>query len=180
MPITADQRWRILAAVKAITVNDFGKNFEPIYERAHQSIGDFPHRADLEIRNGLSHFFRAITAKVYQESALDIIRARRHIRFAIYLCLVQMIERQLLRSLAVIETLNERNVDTKKMLRRRQKITNRLKQVRPISLEPRSKKSDLLRDIAGVTLTNIQLELALLEVNELCVDLQKERRGLSS
>jgi hypothetical protein len=74
-----------LAEAVAILADDFRKIFEPLHEQAVRSTNNIlPSQPNNEIRNFVGHLADAITTQDNAHAQLELIRARRHLYFAVY------------------------------------------------------------------------------------------------
>jgi hypothetical protein len=174
MADNSTHRQHVLEAVRDVTVEDFGRNFEPIYERAHQMLRDFPLRVDEEIRNVLNHLRLAYDADTFDEGMLNVARGRRHIYFAIYLCFSQMIEHETKLAERHLGIPNERTDPAVLGLHRRLAAIKETRNGIPkIELERRSKADEIEEDTNRLVETDEQLEKSLLELNTFYADLRE-------
>lgn len=172
MPVTPAQKQLVLETVRDFTVEDFGNNFEPIYERAHQVLRDFPLRVDEEIRNVLNHFRLAYDAEDFDSSMANVIRGRRHIYFAIYLCLTQIIDHQLKLAGNHLGTLNERTDQRVSEFRSRLAGIKGLRRSIPnVELVVRPTSAKIEDDINWLIGVNQRLEVGILQFNKFHADL---------
>jgi hypothetical protein len=75
----------ILTEAAAILAGDFKQFFEPLHEQAVRATNHIlPSQPNNEIRNFVGHLAEAITAADSSHAQLELIRARRHLYFAVY------------------------------------------------------------------------------------------------
>lgn len=75
----------ILTAVATILSGDLKEGFEPIYEAAVRATNNvLPSQPSNEIRNFADHLANALIESDYDKAELELVRARRHLRFATY------------------------------------------------------------------------------------------------
>ena len=86
--MNSKQKIEIQDAVIYLVQNDYLNDFETIYQLAVQYLKDYVPQASEEVRNFLDHVARALVSASVDDAELEIARAKKHIQYARYLCLL--------------------------------------------------------------------------------------------
>lgn len=83
--MSPEEKQRVTACVLEVITNEFRGDFESIYELTWSATGNrAAAQPNNDIRNALNHLGDAIVARTSGEADWHILRARRHLQFAIY------------------------------------------------------------------------------------------------
>lgn len=87
MPLSDIERLDVQSRAIALILNDFGQDFQDIYSYAVTVLELAPEQANNEIRNGLNHLVRAITAENIELANTNLGQAEGHFERARRDCL---------------------------------------------------------------------------------------------
>jgi hypothetical protein len=150
--------------------DDYGRDFQPIFERAVQVSRGLVVEANDEIRVAHNHCAYALgrdaSKKTLDKALFEIDRGRRHLQQAKYVCLVQMFSLQIRDATERVSKIGNKksNGDVQGRL---DALVETESTIAVLSVKQRFSREEIVADMAESVEVNKRLELLLTEVNQL-------------
>jgi hypothetical protein len=168
----AEQKKEIEDAIFALIKEDYHRDFESVYEVAVTILKDFVPLACEEIRNANNHVARALSVDDVDDARLNLARARRHIHYAKYVCLVLCVLQELNAADVFINTLEQQVGRNTELRERMADIRAERDQIKTIVHVVRTTVALVDADTQETKDVNVRLERLLTKIS----DLQEELR----
>lgn len=153
-------------AVRLIRVVYLGE-FEPLYQRAVRTTGEYIPQASEEVRNFLNHVAKALEGTDTNAATLDLVRAKKHIEFGKYVTLHAMTVHELSRAEVRVKSLQRWSGGWLRTLNESlTKLRQRWNSLPKIDHLITRKESPplIVADIEGLTAANTQIGALLTDV----------------